>query len=79
MRPLHSLFEGWHADKGSLPSMPSRGAVAHWADPDHLSETNAIIIAMAATSLFRGLNERQTVADRLARMIESDETPVERF
>ena len=47
--------------------MPSRHVVAHWANPDHLSETNAIIIVMAATSLILGLAERAVFAERVER------------
>jgi hypothetical protein len=67
MRPLHSLLEEWYPSMETpVPSMPSRHVVAHWADPEHLSETNAIIITMAATSLLLGLAEREVVAERVA-------------
>jgi len=70
IRPLSSLMTDWRPSMGTpLPLMPSRQVVAHWADPAHLSETNAVIIAMAATSLFLGLNERETVGERLASMM----------
>jgi hypothetical protein len=69
MRPLDSLLKGWHPEEQTPQTMPSRGAVAHWAEPGHLSETNAVIIAMAATSLFLGLNERETIGERLAKMV----------
>lgn len=63
MRPLHSLCVNWDPrSQEPLPPMPSRGAIAHWAEPGHLSETNAILIAMAATSLLLGLAEREVVA-----------------
>jgi len=66
-RPLHSLHEQWSPRKGiPLPSMASRHVVTHWADPVHLSEINAVVIVMVATSLFRGLAERQGVADLVA-------------
>lgn len=65
-QPLHSLLEEWNPKKRTpVPLMPSRHVVAHWATPEHLSETNAIIIAMAATSLFLGLAEREWVAGRI--------------
>jgi hypothetical protein len=55
-RPLHSLHEQWSPYKGiPLPPMASRHVVTHWADPVHLSEINAVIIVMVATSLFLGL------------------------
>lgn len=72
IRPLCSLFEDWHPKKGTPPPlMPSRHVIAHWADPNHMSETNAIIIAMAATSLLLGIDERETVADWLTRSKEA--------
>lgn len=61
-RPLHSLLENWRPDiPKPMPSMPSRHVVAHWADPAHMTEVNAIIITMAATSLILGLSEREAV------------------
>lgn len=68
LRPLWSLLEAWYLrEQKPLPEMPSRHLVAHFADPEHLTETNAIIIAMTATSLFRGRAEREFVAGRVAR------------
>ena len=62
-RPLHSLLEDWRPDiPKPMPSMPSRHVVAHWADPAHMTEVNAIITTMAATSLILGLAEREAVA-----------------
>jgi hypothetical protein len=50
-----------------VPSVPSRHAVAHWAYPQHLTETNAIIIVMVAASLLCwGLAERETIAGAIA-------------
>lgn len=68
MRPLRSLFEEWYPSMDTpVPAMPSRHVVAHWADPDHLSATNGLIIAMAATSLLLGLAEREVIVSRVAR------------
>lgn len=62
-RPLHSLLEEWRPNiPKPMPSMPSRHVVAHWADPAHMTEVNAIITTMAATSLVLGLAEREAVA-----------------
>ncbi|MCV6998656.1 MULTISPECIES: hypothetical protein [Mycolicibacterium] len=62
-RPLHSLLEEWRPDiPKPMPSMPSRHVVAHWADPSHMTEVNAIITTMAATSLILGLAEREAVS-----------------
>jgi hypothetical protein len=33
--------------------------------PEHVSETDAIIVAMVATSLFMGLVEREVIAELL--------------
>lgn len=68
LRPLWSLLTAWYlSEQKPLPEMPSRHLIAHLADPEHLTETNAIIIAMTATSLFLGTVEREFVAGRIAR------------
>lgn len=61
-QPLHSLLEPWEPGR-PLPSMPSRHVMAHWLELQHASETDAIIVAMAATSLFLGLVERGVIAE----------------
>ncbi|RAV14659.1 hypothetical protein DQP55_08860 [Mycolicibacterium sp. GF69] len=62
MRPMRSLLTDWKVGiDREAPTKPSRHVVAHWAHPDHMTETNAIIIVMAATSLFLGLSERDAV------------------
>lgn len=61
-RPLHSLFESWEPGR-PIPEMPSRHFIAHWLAPEHISETDAIIVAMVATSLFRGLVESEAAAE----------------
>lgn len=59
-RPMHSLLEEWNPRSGSPPpAMPSRHVVIHWPDPDHLSNQNAIVTVMVATSLFLGLCESE--------------------
>jgi hypothetical protein len=59
-RPMHSLLEEWNPKSGSPPpTMPSRHVVIHWPDPEHLSEQNAIVTVMVATSLFLGLCESE--------------------
>jgi hypothetical protein len=67
MRPMHSLMvEWWPSMQAPMPKMPSRHVVTHWLDPEHLTESNALIIVMAATSLLLGLAERETVGAALA-------------
>lgn len=61
-QPLHSLLEPWKPGR-PVPLMPSRHVMAHWLEPQHASETDAIIVAMAATSLFLGLVEREVIAE----------------
>ncbi|SKD40384.1 Uncharacterised protein [Mycobacteroides abscessus subsp. massiliense] len=59
-RPMHSLLEEWNPRSGSPPpTMPSRHVVIHWPDPRHLSNQNAIVTVMVATSLFLGLCESE--------------------
>jgi hypothetical protein len=62
-RPL--LYEWW-GEGDPVPMMPSRHVVAHWAHPEHLTEADAIIIVMAATSLMLGLAERKAIAQLVA-------------
>ena len=67
MRPMHSLMIEWLPDmQAPMPEMPSRHVVTHWLDPEHLTESNALIIVMAATSLLLGLAERETVKAAIA-------------
>jgi hypothetical protein len=60
LRPLHSLLTEWYPNDPVL-QMPSRHIVAHWAHREHMTETNAIIIVMVATSLLLGLAEREAL------------------
>jgi hypothetical protein len=66
MRPLYSLLYEWWGEGDPVQTMPSRHVVAHWAHPEHLTEANAIIIVMAATSLMLGLAEREAIAQLVA-------------
>ncbi|RFZ08570.1 hypothetical protein DSM43518_02993 [Mycobacterium marinum] len=65
-RPMHSLLQEYRPNSGKpAPKMASRHRVTHWADLEHLSQQNAIVILMVATSLFLGLAESQAIADEI--------------
>ncbi len=58
LAPLVSFYEEWN-DKAPTPRPDalSRHVTCHWAEPQHLTEGNALVAVLLATSILRALQE----------------------